>query len=98
MFYLESKIQNYHTLATGLYLRRGHGIIFWEKEFKFENTALEWAALRPRHDNVKVSGVIVVGDGGDTGHWLLHQPLGFLIISLKLRKNGYFIDNVIKCL
>ena len=70
----------------GLYLRRGHGIIFWEKEFKFENTALEWAALRPRHDNVKVSGVIVVGDGGDTGHWLLHQPLGFL--NKRIGKKG----------
>jgi hypothetical protein len=39
---------------------------------------LERTALWPRDDDVKISGVVVVRDGGDAGHWLLHQTLRLL--------------------
>ena len=59
----------------------GHGIVLGQKELQFKHSALEGRALGPRHHHVEVARVVVVGDRGDAGDRLLHQPLGLLITT-----------------
>ena len=74
----EGKDVTYVETDSVHYLWSGHGIVLWQEQLQFENSALKWRPLGSCDHDMEISGVVVVRNSGDARNRFLHQSLSFL--------------------